>query len=63
VLLDPELEGGRSHLLADLWEIWDEAKTRAVEVIGAVEHLPDLLAKWLPSDHDPTTCSMRASRT
>ncbi len=52
VLLDPELEGGRSHLLADLWEIWDEAKTRAVEVIGAVEHLPDLLAKWLPSDHD-----------
>ena len=52
VLLDPELEGGRSHLLADLWEIWDEAKTRATEVIGAVEHLPDLLSKWLPSDHD-----------
>lgn len=52
VLLDPELEGGRSHLLADLWEVWDEAKTRAAEVIGAVEHLPDLLAKWLPSDHD-----------
>lgn len=52
VLLDPELEGGRSHLLADLWEIWDESKSRAVEVIGAVEHLPDLLAKWLPSDHE-----------
>lgn len=52
VLLDPELEGGRSHLLADLWEVWDEARTRATEVIGAVEHLPDLLAKWLPSDHD-----------
>lgn len=52
MLLDPELEGGRSHLLADLWEIWDEAKTRATEVIGAVEHLPDLLSKWLPSDHD-----------
>ncbi len=52
VLLDSELEGGRSHLLTDLWEIWDDAKTRAAEVIGAVEHLPDLLAKWLPSDHD-----------
>lgn len=52
VLLDPELEGGRSHLLTDLWEVWDEARTRAGEVIGAVEHLPDLLAKWLPVDHD-----------
>jgi tetratricopeptide (TPR) repeat protein len=52
VLLDPELEGGRSHLLTDLWEIWDEARTRAAEVIGTVEHLPDLLAKWLPADHD-----------
>jgi hypothetical protein len=52
VMLDPELEGGRSHLLGDLWELWDEAKTRAKEVIGSVEHLPDLLAKWLPADHD-----------
>jgi len=51
VLLDPELEGGRSHLLTDLWEIWDEARIRASEVIGTVEHLPDLLSKWLPADH------------
>lgn len=52
VLLDPELEGGRSHLLGDLWELWDEARTKAAEVIGSVEHLPDLLTKWLPTDHD-----------
>ncbi len=52
VLLDPELESGRSHLLGDLWEVWDEARTKAAEVIGSVEHLPDLLAKWLPVDHD-----------
>lgn len=52
VLLDPEMEGGRSHLLGDLWEIWDEARIRSAEVIGTVEHLPDLLTKWLPADHD-----------
>ena len=52
VLLDPEMEGGRSHLLGDLWEIWDEARTRSAEVIGSVQHLPDLLTKWLPADHD-----------
>jgi hypothetical protein len=52
VLLDPELEAGRSHLLGDLWELWDEARTKASEVIGSVEHLPDLLARWLPTDHD-----------
>lgn len=52
VLLDTELEGGRSHLLSDLWEIWEDARARSSEVIGVVEHLPDLLAKWLPSDHD-----------
>lgn len=51
VLLDPELEGGRSHLSQDLWEIWDEAKISAAEVLGAVEHLPDLLARWLPANH------------
>jgi tetratricopeptide (TPR) repeat protein len=51
VLLDPELEGGRSHLLGDLWELWDDARTKAGEVIGSVEHLPDLLSKWLPEDH------------
>ncbi len=52
VLLDPEMEGGRSHLLGDLWELWDEARAKATEVIGSVEHLPDLLTKWLPADHD-----------
>mgnify|MGYP003584973471 CR=1 FL=1 len=52
VLLDPEVEAGRSHLLGDLWELWDEARTKAAEVIGSVEHLPDLLTKWLPVDHD-----------
>jgi tetratricopeptide (TPR) repeat protein len=51
VLLDPELESGRSHLSTDLWEIWEDARTSATEVIGTVEHLPDLLARWLPSDH------------
>jgi len=50
-LLDPELEGGRSHLSTDLWEIWEDARTSAAEVIGTVDHLPDLLARWLPSDH------------
>lgn len=52
VLLDPEVEGGRSHLLSMLWEIWDEARSKANEVIGSVEHLPDLLSKWLPENHD-----------
>lgn len=52
ILLDPELEGGRSLLLTELWDIWDDARTKAGEVIGAVEHLPDLLSKWLPADHD-----------
>jgi len=52
ILLDPELEGGRSHLLTELWDIWDETRSQAAEIIGKVEHLPDLLAKWLPADHD-----------
>ena len=51
ILLDPELESGRSHLQSELWEIWEEAKSRSKEIIGAVEHLPDLLAKWLPENH------------
>lgn len=52
VLLDPELESGRSLFLADLWTIWDHVQTRAREIVGAVEHLPDLLTKWLPPDHN-----------
>lgn len=52
MLLDPELEGGRTPILADLWDIWTEAQQQAAEVIGSVEHLPDLLSKWLPRDHD-----------
>lgn len=52
MLLDPELEGGRTPVLADLWDIWMDVQERAGEVIGTVEHLPDLLAKWLPRDHE-----------
>lgn len=52
MLLDPELEGGRTLILADLWDIWQEADRTASEIVGSVEHLPDLLDKWLPRDHD-----------
>lgn len=52
VLLDPEIDGGRSHLYADLWEIWFDAKVQISEVIGPVDHLSDLVKKWLPEDHD-----------
>lgn len=52
MLLDPELEGGRTPILADLWDVWNEAREQAAEIIGKVEHLPDLLSKWLPQDHD-----------
>lgn len=51
VLLDPEVEGWRSHLLSDLWEIWTEQRAQSREVLGSVQHLPDLLSKWLPEDH------------
>lgn len=55
VLLDPELEPARSFFLSDLWEIWDQVQTKAQEIIGAVEHLPDLLTSWLPPDHNNYT--------
>lgn len=52
ILLDPELEGGRTTILSDLWDVWADAQERAAETIGSVENLPDLLATWLPSGHE-----------
>lgn len=52
ILLDPELEGGRTTILSDLWDVWADGQERAAEIIGSVESLPELLATWLPAKHE-----------
>lgn len=51
LLLDPELESGRTHLHAMLWDLWSDAQAQREEVIGSVQNLNDLLRQWLPERH------------
>lgn len=51
ILLDPELERGRVHILAALWKPWCEALAiRDEKAIHLVE-LPELLKSWFRPDH------------
>ena len=52
LLLDPELESGRTHLHALLWDMWSTAQEERKEVIGNVNNLGELLKKWLPEKHE-----------
>ncbi len=51
LLLDPELEVGRTHLHALLWDLWSDAQAQREEIIGNVQNLNDLLRQWLPEKH------------
>lgn len=51
ILLDPELEPGRSLLLSLLWTMNHELQIQAQDILGSADHLPDLLAQWLPEEH------------
>ena len=51
VLVDPELERGRIHILSALKGPWSEAKAARDEKLDAVKCLPDYLKSWFRDDH------------
>ncbi|MEJ5242040.1 MAG: tetratricopeptide repeat protein [Desulfomicrobiaceae bacterium] len=51
LLLDPELESGRTHLHAMLWDLWSDAQSKKEEIVGSVKNINDLLKQWLPENH------------
>ncbi|WP_243310344.1 tetratricopeptide repeat protein [Fundidesulfovibrio agrisoli] len=51
VLIDPELERGRIHILSALKTPWSEAKAARDEKLDAVKCLPDYLKSWFREDH------------
>ncbi|MBI4806531.1 MAG: tetratricopeptide repeat protein [Desulfovibrio sp.] len=51
ILLDPELERGRVHILAALWKPWCEALAVRDEKATHLAELPELLKSWFRPDH------------
>ena len=46
ILLDPELERGRIHILSALWGAWSDAKQARDDKLETVAGLPDYLKSW-----------------
>ncbi|HCF04978.1 MAG TPA: hypothetical protein DEU72_01870 [Desulfomicrobiaceae bacterium] len=51
LLLDPELESGRTHLHAMLWDLWSDAQSKKEDIVGSVQNINELLRQWLPENH------------
>ncbi|KAF0233034.1 MAG: hypothetical protein FD177_1977 [Desulfovibrionaceae bacterium] len=51
VLLDPELERGRIHILAALWKPWSEAKAVRDEKAAYLPGQADYLKSWFREEH------------
>jgi tetratricopeptide (TPR) repeat protein len=58
LLVDPELERGRFHLLSALWEVWNKALAQAATDIGRVDDLSVRLAQWFSPDHEFMTTGL-----
>ncbi|MDQ7833356.1 MAG: tetratricopeptide repeat protein [Desulfovibrionaceae bacterium] len=52
VLLDPELERGRIHVLAALWKPWNEAALAAEEALEGLAAMSGTLSIHFPPDDD-----------
>lgn len=51
ILLDPELERGRIHILSALMNPWNEAQAARDEKAAHLPGLPDYLKSWFREDH------------
>lgn len=51
MLVDPELERGRIHILHALWRPWTEAKAARDEKASHLKGLPDYLKSWFKEGH------------
>lgn len=52
LLVDPELDRGRIHLMAALWEKWNEAERVFKDDKERLDKLTGDLGKWFESDHE-----------
>ncbi|MFW5487077.1 MAG: tetratricopeptide repeat protein [Desulfovibrio sp.] len=52
ILIDPEIERGRFHIMNALWDIWDEAKNEAEEAREQVEQLESKLFQWFTPENE-----------
>ena len=52
MLVDPELERGRLHLMGALWRLWLEAETLAKEERKNLEKLTMDVGQWFEDSHD-----------
>ncbi|GAB6036046.1 tetratricopeptide repeat protein [Fundidesulfovibrio butyratiphilus] len=62
VLMDPELERGRIHILGALWKPWEEAKAAAQEKAQAIPALPEHLKSWFRDGHPFLTDALERSK-
>lgn len=51
LLFDPELESGRTHLHAMLWDLWSDIQLKKEDIVGSVENINELLKKWINENH------------
>ncbi len=52
VLVDPEIERGRFHIMNSLWEVWSEAQKGAAEAREQVDQLDGKLFQWFTPEHE-----------
>jgi hypothetical protein len=52
VIIDPEIERGRFHIMNALWDVWNEAQNAAVEAREQVEQLDGKLYQWFSPEHE-----------
>lgn len=51
IIIDPELERGRIHIMSALWKPWSEALAARDEKAAHLKALPEYLKGWFPDDH------------
>ncbi len=52
LLIDPELERGRLHVLTSLWRSWSKAKKEAEEIIEGLSQMSENMRSWFPDEND-----------
>ena len=52
IIIDPELDRGRIHIMNALWDIWEEARIAAEEEKARVRQIADDVGQWFDEDHE-----------
>ncbi|WP_034643876.1 tetratricopeptide repeat protein [Desulfovibrio inopinatus] len=52
LLIDPELERGRLHVLTSLWRAWSKAKKEVEETIEDLPKMSENMRSWFPEENE-----------